>query len=368
MGRAGGRSADGRLPGRIRRAGAVGAVLGAVAAGVTALAAAQRALVRREKLAVDDPYAAEPFGQQPCDERRVVTTADGTDLYVEIVEPARQVADGRERPTLVFVHGFCLDMGAFHFQRKALADAGYRMVFYDQPGHGRSGKLESGEYEFPSLAAALRAVIDQTTPGGPLVLIGHSMGGMTLMAFAERYPEMFDDRVAGVVLIATSAGLNSQTASGLSALIARFGGPLLPLARATRFTGGVMDRARQAASDLAWLLTRKYAFGGARPSAALVSYVEQMNSRTSMDTIARYLKAIYTHARQPALAALRATPTLVIAGEQDRIIPVEHSEEIVRHLPDAEFVRVPDSGHMVLLEHADDVNAKLMEFLDRLGL
>lgn len=367
MGRAGSPKPESRrLSGTVvRRAGIVGAAVGAAAAGVAALAAAQRALVRREKRGTPDPYADEPFGELPYDEQCVVSTADGTDVYVEIVEPAHPATG---RPTLVFVHGFCLDMNAFHFQRKALADAGFRMVFYDQPGHGRSGKLESGEYEFPALAAALRAVIDQTAPDGPLVLVGHSMGGMTLMAFAELCPEMFGDRVVGVVLIATSAGLTPEAKSGLAALIARFGGPLLPLARnATRFTGGVIDRARLAASDLAWLLTRRFAFGDERPSPVLVSLVEQMNSRTTMDTIARYLRAIYTHVRYPALAALRVTPTLVITGEQDRIIPVEHSEEIVRRLPDAEFVRVPDSGHMVLLEHADEVNAALTDFLNRLG-
>ncbi|HEX6968993.1 MAG TPA: alpha/beta hydrolase [Micromonosporaceae bacterium] len=351
------------LPRALRWTGALGALVGTAAAGVTAAAAAQRALVRRARRELPDPYAGERFGALPYHDRRVVTAADGTDVYVEIVEPEQ----AENRPTLIFVHGFCLNLGSFHFQRKALVEQGFRMVFYDQPGHGRSGRLESGEYEFPALAAALRAVIDETTPSGPLVLIGHSMGGMTLMALAECHPDLFGDRVVGVALIATSAGLTVQTKSGLSALVARFGGSVLPLARTTRFTGGVIDRARLAAGDLAWLLTRRFAFGGERPSPALVSYVEQMNSSTTVDTIARYVRAIYTHARHPALAALHATPTLVVAGEQDRIIPVEHSEEIVRRLPDAEFVRVPDSGHMVLMEHADEVNAALTDFLGRLG-
>ncbi len=93
------------------------------------------------------------------------------------------------KPTVVFVHGFCLDMGTFHFQREALGARGdYRMVFYDQPGHGRSGKLETGEYELPALGETLRAVLDQTVPDGPVVLVGHSMGGMTIMAFAEHLP------------------------------------------------------------------------------------------------------------------------------------------------------------------------------------
>jgi pimeloyl-ACP methyl ester carboxylesterase len=242
------------------------------------------------------------------------------------------------------------------------------MVLYDQPGHGRSGQLEQGEYELPALGETLRAVLDRTVPESPIILVGHSMGGMAIMAFAEIYPEMFDERVVGVALIATSGGLIDETRFGLPALIGRVGGPLLPLVNnATRLTGPAIDRARVAASDLAWLLTRRYGFGTARPSPALVSYVEQMNSRTSVDTVARYLRTLYTHARYPALAALATNPALVIVGDKDMIIPVYHSETILKHLPDAEFVKVSDSGHVVMLEHADAVNEALFAFLDKVS-
>ncbi|MEJ3743750.1 alpha/beta hydrolase [Actinomycetes bacterium KLBMP 9797] len=361
---------------RAKRFGLIGAVVGVAAAGVAAGVAAERALVRRTKHGIPDPYAGEEFGDQAYDEQLTVTSVDGTDLHVEIVDPA----DGIEvdnafadevpepEPTLVFVHGFCLDMGTFYFQRKELTRRGdYRMVFYDQPGHGRSGRLESGEYELPALGEALHAVIDETVPEGPIVLIGHSMGGMTIMAFAEQHPELFGDRVIATVLMATSGGRLEESKLGLPALIARAGTPLLPLVNgATRLTGGVIDRARQASSDLAWLLTRRYGFGTSRPSPALVSFVEDMNSRTTAETVARYLRTLYTHARYPALKALRAAPTLVIVGEKDMITPLTHSEEIMRHLPDAEFVKIPDSGHVVMLEHADDVNAALLAFLEKL--
>lgn len=361
---------------RARRFGIAGAVAGIAAAGVAAGVAVERALIRRSKRDVDDPYADERFGELPCEERRTVTASDGTELYVEIVEPRFRSAGDRpdageagcRAPTLVFVHGFCLDMGAFHFQRKELAERGeYRMVFYDQPGHGRSGRLRSGEYELPALGEALRAVLDDTVPDGPIVLIGHSMGGMTIMAFAERFPEIFGDRVVATVLMATSAGLIEQARFGVPGLLSRVGGPLLPVVRnATRLTGPVIERTRAATSDLAWLLTRRYGFGGDRPSPSLVSYVERMNARTSVDTVVRYLRTLATHARHPALAALRHVPTLVIVGEKDMITPVAHSEEILRHLPEAEFVKVPGSGHVVMLEHGDEVNRALIDFLEKI--
>ena len=261
-------------------------------------------------------------------------------------------------------------MGTFHFQRRDLTRRGeYRLVCYDQPGHGRSGRLESGDYEISALADTLRAVIEQTVPDGQLVLVGHSMGGMTIMALAERYPEMFDDRVAGTVLMATSGSLVEEARLGLPAILSRAGSPLLMLVNnATRLTGGVIDRTRLAASDLSWLLTRRYGFGTDRPSPALVSYVERMNSRTSAETITRYARTLLTHSRYPALAVLAPNPTLVIAGDKDMITPVTHSEEIVRWLPDADYVRITDGGHVVMLEHADEVNAALFAFLAKIRL
>ena len=292
--------------------------------------------------------------------------ADGLELDADFA--AELLGAPRPEPTVVFVHGFCLDMGTFYFQRKELTRRGdLRMAFYDQPGHGRSGKLESGEYELPALGEVLHAVLAEVVPEGPIVLVGHSMGGMAIMAFAELYPEFFGDRVVGVALIATSGGWLEEAKFGLPAVIARAGAPLLPLLNgASRFTGNVVDRARLAATDLAWLLTRRYGFGQTRPSPSLVSFVERMNSRTSTDTVARYLRTLYTHARYPALAALRETPTIVIVGEQDMITPVTHSEEIIKYLPDAEFVKVPGSGHVVMLEHADEVNAALIAFLEKI--
>jgi pimeloyl-ACP methyl ester carboxylesterase len=241
------------------------------------------------------------------------------------------------------------------------------MVFYDQPGHGRSAKLHSGEYTLDSLGAALKQVIDATAPEEPIVLIGHSMGGMTIMALAEQYPDLFADRIRAVVFISTSAGKLDEVTFGMPDFLSRFTRPLVPvITGAGRLTGGMIDNVRRASSDLAWLLTRRYGFGTERPSPALVSYVEQMNSLTGTEVVARYLRAIYTHARYPALEALQQVETLVICGEKDVLTPSSHSQEICRVLPDARFVSVPDAGHVALLEQPDVVNAALMDFLEQI--
>jgi pimeloyl-ACP methyl ester carboxylesterase len=339
--------------------------VGAAAAGVAAGVTAERLLLSRRRRDSDrDPYKEEPFGALPADEYRTVITDEGIQLHVEIVgDPAAKL-------TVVFVHGFCLDMGTFHFQRRALQDMpGIRMVLYDQPGHGRSGRLDKGEYTMELLGSALRKVLAETVPTGKAVLVGHSMGGMAIMALADMAPEEFkpEGRVAGVVLISTSAGELSGVTFGLPEVLVRFRKPLLPLISGAGWvTANMLDRAREASTDLAWLLTRKYGFGSARASGALVSYVERMNSATRTESVARYLRALYSHDRVLALGALAKLPVLVVVGGEDLLTPPEHSEAIATALPEAELVIVPDAGHVVLLEHSEAVNAVLLPFLRKL--
>jgi pimeloyl-ACP methyl ester carboxylesterase len=357
-----------------RGAGIIGAVVGIAATGVAVGVAAERLLLRRRRNpTAPDPLAEERFGPLPYDECLTVRTDDGLDVYVEIVEPADGIdldfgLGPESDPTLIFVHGFCLDMGTFHFQRTALTRRGdYRMVFYDQPGHGRSGKLSSGEYTLESLGSTLKRVIDETAPEGPIVLIGHSMGGMTIMALAEMYPDLFGDRIRGVVLVSTSAGKLDEVNLGMPDFLSRFSKPLMPVViGGGKLTAGVVDSIRRASTDLAWLLTRRYGFGTDPPSQALVAYVEQMNSRTGTEVVTRYLRTIYTHARYPALEALKLCKALVICGEDDKLTPLEHSAEICKILPDAEFVAVPGAGHVALLERPDVVNPALLRFLEEI--
>jgi pimeloyl-ACP methyl ester carboxylesterase len=355
---------------RAKQVGIAGAAVGVVAAGLATAFAVERALVRKSLNAPGDPHADEPFAEQPFDEELTVTAADGTDLHVEVVEP--RVAEPRAvgaKPTIVFVHGLALDMGTFYFQRQALAERGdHRLVFYDQPGHGRSGMLKSGDYDIAALGKSLAAVLDATVPDGHIILVGHSMGGMTIMAFAEQYPEWFGKRVTGVVLMSTSAGLIDKTKLGIPTLVARASAPFFPLwGRAAHLGGGTIDRARLASSDLAWLLTRRYGFGDAKPSPSLVTFVESMNSKTSVETLTKYLRTLYDHDRTPALSVLRGVPVLVIVGTKDYLTPVVHSEAILKHLPEAELVKIDNSGHVVMLEKADEVNAVLIPFLEKIS-
>jgi pimeloyl-ACP methyl ester carboxylesterase len=357
----------GASAGRSRRAnaGLIGTLVGAAAAaaGVAAGVAAERFVLqrRRRRRSEPDPYEDEPFGELGADEYRTIATTEGIALHAEL--------DGNPQSplTVVYAHGFCLDLGTFHFQRQALRTMpGVRQVLYDQPGHGRSGRLERGEYTVDLLGSVLRQVIEATAPTGRVLLVGHSMGGMAIMALADSYPELFkpDGRVAGAMLISTSAGKISGVSFGLPQVLVRFRKPLLPLVSGAGWvTAGMLDRAREASSDLARLLTRRYGFGSEHVSPSLVSYVERMNAATRTESMARYLRALYTHDKTMALGAMTDISVLVMCGEEDLLTPVEHSEAICAVLPEAQLVVVPRAGHVVLLERHEAVNAVFLPFV-----
>jgi pimeloyl-ACP methyl ester carboxylesterase len=81
--------------------------------------------------------------------------------------------------------------------------------------------------------------------------------------------------------------------------------------------------------------------------------------------VARYLRTLYSHARYPALRTLEDLPVLLISGDKDMITPLAHSEEIARLLPRARYVKIPNSGHVVMLECADEVNEAVKQFLEQ---
>jgi len=354
---------------RARTAGLVGALVGVAAAGIAGGIAVQR-LVRGRPQPVADPYLDEPFDRLPYDATPDVRTDEGVDLRVEVVEP---YGGGPPELTVVFVHGLALDMGTFHFQRSDMtawaSEPGVprlRCVYYDQPGHGASGRVTDGRYRIDRLGATLHTLIERVAPEGPLALVGHSMGGMTIMALAEQHPELFVDRVRAVGLISTSAGRLADVPFGLPGALTKARQRVLPvIAGAAQLTPAMIDKARGSATYLAYQLTRRYGFGGDHPSPSVVRYVERMNSRTSIGVIAAYTDTLFDHNRYAALAALSTTDVLVEAGDADLFTPLAHAEEIHRLLPDSEMVVVPDAGHMALLEYPEVVNPPLRKLLDR---
>src|SRR5262249_10485729 len=128
---------------------------------------------------------------------------------------------------------------------------------------------------------------------GPVVLVGHSLGGMTIMALADQQPELFGTTVRGVALLSTSAGMVTELRLSLPAALAAIRGPLIPVrARGRPGRPALREGGRGAVSAVAWLPTRRYSFGTKDVSPALVGYVEKMIAATPVDVIGEFLPVI----------------------------------------------------------------------------
>ena len=346
-----------------RVAGMVGALSAAAAVGAAIGVAAERVLGRQAIR--PDAERDEPFGLLRG-EVVPVTATDGTPLHVEVEEPpegslADRAGDGL---TIIFSHGYALEQDSWHYQRRDLRALG-RLVFWDQRSHGRSGRGPAENATIDQLGRDLESVIAATAPIGPIVLVGHSMGGMTVMSYAAHHPEVFGDRVRGVALIATSSGGLAGVPLGMPAPVATWFHNYAPgIAEKLAERKELVERGRKAGSDFAYLLTKVYSFGSNVPPS-LTGFVHKMLSATPIDVVAEFLPTLESHDKRAALAAVSRVDTLVLVGDDDRLTPAAHSDEIVRHVPHAELVVIPDSGHMVMLERYPEVNQHLRELVAR---
>ncbi|MET9018698.1 alpha/beta hydrolase [Actinopolymorpha sp. NPDC004070] len=340
------------------RTGVLGAATGMLAAGAAAGIALERYVVGRRRTAGlrDDG----PLGTRRGDPT-IVKTTDGLELYAEVDEPSPRVADPL---TVVFCHGYALNLDCWHFQRAALVGEA-RLVFYDQRSHGRSGRSPSNLCNVDQLGKDLAEVLTALAPEGPIMLVGHSMGGMSVLALADQHPEIFAERVVGVALLASSAGGLDSVTLGVPGPVGRLVHRLTPAAvAAISRAPGLIERGRKAGSDVAYFLTKHYSFGS-KVSRARVEFVAEMLAGTPIEVVADFYPGFATHDKYHALEALHGVETLVMGGREDLITPVEHSREIAERHPAAEYVELSDSGHMFLIEHPDVVNAALLDLLGR---
>jgi pimeloyl-ACP methyl ester carboxylesterase len=373
--------------GNWRRAGVAGAAIGVIAAGAAAGVAIERLTVgrgmrRKALLALD---ASGPYGSLRGAPGKALAD-DGTEIYYETDDVddsdprsaglRRRRLFGRRAPapvTVVFSHGYCLNQDSWHFQRAALRGL-VRTVYWDQRSHGRSarGAAQQGPRAVPvtidQLGHDLKAVIDAAAPEGPLVLVGHSMGGMTMMALADLYPELVRERVVGVAFVGTSSGGLGEVNYGLPVAGVNAVRRVLPVVlRALGTQAELVERGRRATADLFAGLIKRYSFSSKDVDPAVVRFAERLIEGTPIDVVAEFYPAFTDHDKAQALSAFLDVPALVLAGASDLVTPSSHSEAIADLLPDAELVLVPDAGHLVMLEHPEAVTDRLADLLARVG-
>lgn len=338
-----------------RTVGAAAAVAGGLALGFLA----ERRFVHQRLQAPPLPAGVVPLGSI-AGEVRTVPGPDGMDLTIETYGPP-------DAPQLVLSHGWICTGRAWHHQVAALADR-YRIITYDQPGHGRTSSPESSTYDLDLLGDTLRVVIEAASVSGPLVLAGHSMGGMAVLNAIHRHDDLLDDRVGGVALLSTTSKARADRIGfevGISGLAKLERGiqRIVPVLRDPRVVSA-SERLYRSSSDLSTLLVRRIGVG---PDAdpQVVAFVEQLVLDSDPDIVLGLAAAVLGVDVEAGLSRLRV-PTSIFVGSDDRLTPVSLSERMAKR-SGAELHVLDGVGHMSLLEAPDEINRALIEHLDRVA-
>ena len=297
------------------------------------------------------------------DRTSTIAADDGAPLAVEEIEPAGGKAD----VTVVAVHGFALSRRSWFLQRRGLERAalpGVKHVYYDHRGHGQSAPSDARQSTIEQLALDLHAVLRTVAPDTPVVLLGHSMGGMVIMELAQTRPELFADRVRGVGLIATAAG--EVGAQGLPrSLLSKYNPLMRGVGELAEWQPGLVEFVRAAGGQLTRAAVRWLAFGSQDVPSELVDFLLEILQETPVRQLAHFVDTLGSHNRYAALAGLKHTDVVVMGGVADRLTPFVHAERIAAELPKATLVRVEDGGHMLPLEHHTLVNHHVGELVRR---
>ncbi|MBL1082054.1 alpha/beta hydrolase [Streptomyces actinomycinicus] len=271
-------------------------------------------------------------------------SADGARLHVEVHGP-------EGAPPVVLSHGWTCSTAFWAAQIRELA-ADHRVIAYDQRGHGRSPA--SPVCTTRALADDLEAVLATTlAPGEQALIVGHSMGGMTVMAAAGR-PRL-REHAAAVLLCST----------GSSRLVAE--SRVLPL-RAGRVRTWITGR----------ILGSRAPLGPVTPVAKTILKYATMGAGSAAHRVEACARIVHAcprtvrHAWAAVLAALDLdhgvgqlhAPTAVLHGADDRLTPVVHARALVAALPHCiGLTELPGTGHMTPIEAPELVTGRIRELV-----
>lgn len=289
-----------------------------------------------------------------------VRSVDGVRLHTEVFGP-------EDAPPVVLAHGITCAIRVWAYQIADLA-RDHRVIAYDHRGHGRSGvPPRRGNYSLDYLAADLDAVLEATVaPHERAVLAGHSMGGIAITSWAERFPERVAQRTAGVALINTTTGdllrdiqflpvprrLSASRVRAARTVIKTFGAA--PLLAAAHRPG------RRFVAQLAV---------GRTADPAVAAFVYELFAGTPAAGRGGWARVLVETMgpRHIGLANL-TVPTLVIGSDKDRLLPITSARRIAETVPDlAGFLELP-GGHCAILEQPDEVNAALRGLVESVGI
>lgn len=276
--------------------------------------------------------------------------ADGTPLHFE------RWGDPSAPVTVVLVHGYALDRRSWRAIAPVLAEAAEEpvaVVAYDQRGHGESGDVGPASATMGHLGDDLAEVLDKVVPEGKVVLVGHDMGGLAILTLAQKHPDVFAARVAGIGLLAMSAGGVTPDAIWPNAL-GKLGRDL-EMVFGTKLIGLVRDHTSKAVTaGLRWWLF------GDDPVPGDVELTVRMIRGNWPHTVSAFRPALDTYTRESALSQVGVVPVTAIVGERDKLVPTADVEELAGAVGNGTAVVLPGIGHVVPLEAAPQVVPRIL--------
>lgn len=281
-------------------------------------------------------------------------TFDGLDLHVRVHGPDDAPV------TVLLAHCWTSDLDDWRYQVRDLMAAyghGIRILTWDHRGHGASDESPREACTVANVARDMGDLIDLHAPKGPLVLAGHSLGGMAMLALAEQRPELVRDRVVGAMFVSTSSCEMDTVTLGLPEPGERLKSkiPYLLAARSRLLS----SRQRRRLPVIERQVVRRFLFGSPmRLRDAALATEGIINSPAA--TMVGFYEDFMEHDRRAACSTYDGIPTRVLVGDRDVLTPPHHGRKIASSIPSARFTVAPGAGHMLPLERDELVSTVLI--------
>ncbi|WP_241095068.1 alpha/beta fold hydrolase [Marinicauda algicola] len=267
----------------------------------------------------------------------------GSDRYVEAAGIAWRVRETgpEDGPALVLVHGFSHSLEAFDPWAERLDEA-YRVIRFDLPGHGLSGRPQDADYSNAATVEQVGALLDEIAPER-FALGGNSLGGLLAWRYAAQNP----DRVAALVLVSPGGySINGVTEEPVE----------VPPGVAFYLRSAAEPMVRAALSAL-------YADPSKLTGQEVERVTAYMQREGNGEAMVARLEQFTLPDPEPVLSGIE-TPTLILWGEQDAMIPAEHGARFAAVMANARLVTYEDAGHVAMQELPDATAAEVEAFLE----
>lgn len=271
------------------------------------------------------------------------------------------------RGTIILTHGWCLSEAVWHYQKRALSDAGFTVVAWDLPGHGSSTPVARGHLTLEVSIDALARVVERFADPLGTVLLGHSLGGVLTLGYLAGHPEAARRHVKGAVFVSTPLMHFARSVAGRwpgASLEARALGSVMEFvvsnpALDRMFSAGIGEHR---SVPLSYRVVR-VGFGQ-DPSPAHVRFVRDLIATVPPEVRADTFRAMTGYDLTGALDEVKV-PSLVIIGGRDRLVNPDESRLIGQRLARSKTVVFPDAGHAAFLERAEEFDREVIAFAGR---